>query len=94
LENALGVLEVPQAAALPSQARGALPIRASLIPANNEAPSTIQQQHGAVSRIALRLLIDLRRLVAIVPPSLRDAARVTRFGRGPAEHVPIGEPVR
>src|SRR5262249_40478489 len=40
------------------------------------------------------LLIDRRRLVAIIPPGLRDAARVARFGRGPAEHVPIGEPVR
>src|SRR5215472_11103449 len=40
------------------------------------------------------LLIDRRRLVPIVPPGLRDAAGVARFGRGPAEHVPIGEPVR
>src|SRR5262249_59376237 len=39
-------------------------------------------------------LIYLRRLVAIVPPGLGDAARVARFGRGPAEHVPIGKPVR
>src|SRR5262249_32615309 len=39
-------------------------------------------------------LIDLRRLFVIVPPGLGDAARVARFGRGPAEHVPIGEPVR
>src|SRR5262252_3783649 len=29
------------------------------------------------------LLIDRRGLVAIVPPGLRDAARVPRFGRGP-----------
>src|SRR5262249_22946739 len=40
------------------------------------------------------LLIDRRRLVTIVPPGLRDAARVARLGRGPAEHVPVGEPVR
>src|SRR5262245_15340688 len=40
------------------------------------------------------LLIYLRRRVAIVPPGLGDAACVARFGRGPAEHVPIGEPVR
>src|SRR5262245_16290188 len=40
------------------------------------------------------LLIDHRRLVTIVPPGLRDAARVARLGRGPTEHVPIGEPVR
>src|SRR5215468_10970251 len=40
------------------------------------------------------LLIDRRRLVVIVPPGLGDAARVARFGRRPAEHVPIGEPVR
>src|SRR5262249_55308654 len=39
------------------------------------------------------LLIDCRRLVTIVPPGLRDAARVARLGRGPAKHVPIGEPV-
>src|SRR5262249_56172575 len=40
------------------------------------------------------LLIGCRRLVTIVPPGLRDAARVARVGRGPTEHVPIGEPVR
>src|SRR5262245_63767458 len=40
------------------------------------------------------LLIDRRRLVAIVPPGLGDAARVARFGRRSAKHVPIGEPVR
>src|SRR6266542_1444791 len=40
------------------------------------------------------LLIDRRRLVTIVPPGLRDAARVARFCRWSAEHVPIGEPVR
>jgi hypothetical protein len=33
------------------------------------------------------LLIDRRRLVAIIPPGLRDAARVARFGRGPAKYV-------
>src|SRR6516164_5724105 len=43
---------------------------------------------------ATGLLIDRRRLVTIVPPGLRDAARVARVCRGPAEHVPIGEPVR
>src|SRR5262245_5232107 len=40
------------------------------------------------------LLIERRRLVTTIPPGLRDAARVARFGRGPAKHVPIGEPVR
>ena len=40
------------------------------------------------------LLIDLRRLFAIVPPGLGDAARVARFGRRPAEHIPVGQPVR
>ena len=36
----------------------------------------------------------VRGLVAIVPPSLGNAARVARFCRWPAEHVPIGEPMR
>src|SRR5262249_28783901 len=40
------------------------------------------------------ILIERRRLVTIVPPGLRDAARVARFGPGPTKHVPIGEPVR
>src|SRR5215475_6693064 len=40
------------------------------------------------------LLIERRRLVTIIPPGLRDAACVARLGRGPTEHVPIGEPVR
>src|SRR5262245_1529464 len=44
--------------------------------------------------IGLGLLIERRRLVTIVPPGLRDAARVARFGRGPTKHVPIGQPVR
>src|SRR5215813_8127144 len=44
--------------------------------------------------IGLGLLIERRRLVTIVPPGLRDAARMARFCRGSAEHVPIGEPVR
>src|SRR5215472_15298921 len=44
--------------------------------------------------IGRRLLIGRRRLVTIIPPGLGDAARVARFGRGPAKHVPIGEPVR
>ena len=39
------------------------------------------------------LLVYLRRHVAIVPPGLGDAACVARFGRGPAKHVPIAEPV-
>ena len=43
--------------------------------------------------VAAGLLIELRRLFAIVPPSLRDAARVARFGRGLVKHVPVGEPV-
>src|SRR5262249_2114012 len=40
------------------------------------------------------LLIGLHRLFAVVPPGLGHAARIARFGRGSAEHVPIGEPVR
>src|SRR4029450_903317 len=40
------------------------------------------------------LAIDRCCLLAIVPPGLGDAARVARFGRGPAENVPISEPVR
>src|SRR5262249_11737920 len=40
------------------------------------------------------LLIYLRRLIAVVPPGLGDAARVAWFDRGLAKHVPIGEPVR
>src|SRR5262249_60014666 len=38
--------------------------------------------------------LEFCRLVAIVPPGLGGAARVARVRRGPAEHVPIGEPVR
>src|SRR5205807_5528274 len=38
--------------------------------------------------------LELCRLVAIVPPGLGRAARVTRFGGGAAEHVPIRKPVR
>ena len=37
---------------------------------------------------------DLGRLVAIVPPGFRHAAGIARLGRRPAEHVPIGDPVR
>src|SRR5262249_764356 len=40
------------------------------------------------------LLIYFRCLFAVVPPGLGHAACVARFGRGSAEHVPIGEPVR
>ena len=36
----------------------------------------------------------IRGLVAIVPTGLGNAARVARFCRWPAEHVPIGEPMR
>ena len=39
------------------------------------------------------LPIELRRFFAVVPPGLGRAARITRFCRGAAEHVPIGEPV-
>src|SRR5262249_34098329 len=39
-------------------------------------------------------LLEFCRLVAIVPPGFGGAARVAWLGRGPAEHVPIGEPVR
>src|SRR5262249_60086858 len=48
----------------------------------------------ASRRVSGGLLIDLRRLFVIVPPGLGDAAPVARFGRRPAEHVPVGEPVR
>src|SRR5262249_59931127 len=47
-----------------------------------------------VASVRRGLLIDLRRLFMIVPPGLGDATRVARLGRGPTEHVPIGEPVR
>src|SRR5262249_2511416 len=49
---------------------------------------------GSLRHLRRGLLIDRRRLVTIVPPGLRDAARVARFGRGSAKHVPIREPVR
>src|SRR5262249_52765095 len=49
---------------------------------------------GSLRHLRGGLLTVRRRLVTIVPPGLRDAARVARFGRGSAKHVPIREPVR
>src|SRR5262245_14977263 len=48
---------------------------------------------AATGKSALSAL-EFRRLVAIVPPSVGGAACVARFCRRPAEHVPIGEPMR
>src|SRR5437879_4549048 len=37
---------------------------------------------------------DLRRLVAVIPPSLGNAAGIARFCRGMSEYVPISDPER
>ena len=42
----------------------------------------------------LAFLLQLRRLVAIVPPGFRNAAEVAWFGGRAAEQIPIGDPVR
>src|SRR3989304_6547483 len=42
----------------------------------------------------LAFLLQLRRLVAIVPPGFRNAAEVAWFGGRAAEQTPIGDPVR
>src|SRR6188472_311498 len=43
---------------------------------------------------ALSRLLYLGRLLGIVPPRLQHAPSIARFGRGPAERIPIGDPVR
>src|SRR6266851_6777892 len=53
-----------------------------------------RQTGGLSGRSILPRPLDLRRLVAVVPPGLQYAPRVTRFYRRPAELVPIGDPVR
>jgi len=42
----------------------------------------------------LAFLFHFHRLVAIVPPGLRNPAEVARLAGRMAEHIPIGDPVR
>src|SRR3954467_11943086 len=55
----------------------------------------VSENRFAVCEIMLRLpALKLRRLVAIIPPRLRDAAGKSRLLRREAEHVPVGDAMR
>ena len=58
------------------------------------APLRLAPRPGesVASNMLSRPLI-FRRLVAVIPPSIRDTAEIARLFRRPAEHVPIRDPM-
>src|SRR5436190_21187592 len=42
----------------------------------------------------LSRLIELCRLLAVIPPGIGDATTIAWLGRRSPEHVPVGDPVR
>ncbi len=99
LEKAVALAgETADAGASKSLGSHPLPVRLHCArPHLRSRPDRRGVARGALARVSTSLawlLIDLRRLFVIVPPGLGDAARVARFARRPAEHVPVGQPVR
>ena len=62
--------------------------------ADLDAARRARPPRHAAAAVGGRLAAQLRRLVGVVPPGLRHAARVARLDVRLAEHVPVGDPVR